>query len=109
MKLAIIGSRSLINIDISSYIPPGVKTIITGGARGIDTLAASYAKKHGIELVEILPDYKKHKRGAPIRRNDHIVDLADMILAFWDGKSKGTEYVVNLCKKRGKECRVILI
>ena len=82
--------------------------IITGGAKGIDALAATYAKRHYIDLVEILPDYKKHKRGAPIRRNDQIIELADMVLAFWDGKSKGTQYVINLCKKRNKECTIIL-
>lgn len=109
MKLAIIGSRNIRNIDIFPHIPSGVSLIISGGAKGIDTLAAAYAKKHDVKIVEILPDYKKHKKGAPIKRNSIIVDLADMILAFWDGKSKGTEYVINLCKKRGKECRIILI
>lgn len=109
MKLAIVGSRGLINIDISAHIPPDVTMIISGGARGIDTLAAAYAKEQGIELVEILPEYKKHGRSAPIRRNDVIVDRADMVLAFWDGRSRGTAYVIDLCKKRGKECRVIQI
>ena len=109
MKLAIIGSRSIKNIDLSAHIPPETTTIISGGAKGIDSLAAAYAKEHGIKLIEILPDYKKHKKGAPIKRNNIIVELVDFVLAFWDGKSKGTEYVINLCKKKGKKCRIILI
>ena len=48
MKLAIIGSRTLGEQDISRFIPPGVTEIVSGGARGIDRQAAAYARANGI-------------------------------------------------------------
>lgn len=106
MKLAIVGSRGL-SLDISPYIPEGVTEIVSGGAKGIDTCAKKYAQEHNIPLTEFLPDYKRYKLGAPLKRNLQIIQYADYILAFWDGKSKGTKYTIENCKKMGKECKII--
>jgi hypothetical protein len=95
-------------MNIAPHVPPDTRTIISGGAKGIDTLAANYAQEHGLQLIEILPDYNRFGRGAPIRRNDEIIDQAQVVLAFWDGKSKGTKYVIERCRKLGKSCTVIL-
>lgn len=102
MKVAIVGSRSL-NIDISSYIPVDCTSIISGGAVGIDSIAANYAKKNGKELIEYLPNYKLFGRAAPIKRNTLIIENADLVIAFWDGKSKGTLNSINQAKKLGKK------
>lgn len=107
MKIAIIGSRNL-TVDLSEYIPEGTTSIISGGAKGIDTCAANYAKENRLELIEFLPDYKKYGKGAPLKRNDLIIDAADIVLAFWDGKSKGTKYGIDRCKKSGKEVRIFI-
>lgn len=106
MKLAIIGSRGL-SLDISPYIPEGVTEIVSGGAKGIDTCAKEYALKHNIPFKEFLPDYKRYRHGAPLKRNLQIIEYADYILAFWDGKSKGTEYTIENCKKMGNKCKII--
>jgi hypothetical protein len=108
MKIAVIGSRNL-TVDLSEYVPEGTTAIISGGAKGIDTCAANYAKENGLELIEFLPDYKKYGRGAPLKRNDLIIDAADIVLAFWDGKSRGTKYGIDRCKKLGKEVRVFIL
>lgn len=79
-----------------------VSTIISGGAVGVDSFAAEYAKGHCIELVEFLPEYDKYGRSAPLIRNKKIVDLCDEVFAFWDGKSRGTMHTVNYAKKLGK-------
>ena len=71
--------------------------------------AISRAEKHGIKLTEFLPEYAKYKRGAPLKRNEQIIDYADMILAFWDGKSKGTKFVIEKARAAGKDVRVIVI
>ena len=42
-------------------------------------------------------------------RNKLIVDSADFVLAFWDGKSKGTKSVIEYCKKQGKPYEVRLV
>ena len=107
MKLAIIGSRSIVVKNLETYLPQGVSEIVSGGARGVDTVAADYAKRMGITLTEVLPEYARHKRAAPLMRNKQIAEYADEVLAFWDGSSKGTMHTVELFRKLGKKATVI--
>lgn len=100
MKVAVIGSRGLHVDHLEDYLPEGVTEIVSGGARGIDACAKDYALRHGLKLTEFLPEYEKYGRGAPLRRNITIIEYADFVLAFWDGKSRGTKYVIDNCKKR---------
>ena len=108
MKIAIIGSRTITDANISIYIPRNTTEIVSGGAKGIDTLAREYAISNNIKLTEFIPDYKRYGRGAPLKRNMQIIEYADRIIAFWDGRSKGTEYVINECKKINKQVDIIL-
>ena len=107
MKLAIIGSRHLTIENLEAYVPKGVTQIVSGGARGIDRAAAEYAVKQDIPLKEFLPDYARYGRGAPLKRNAQIAQYADAVLAFWDGKSRGTKYTLSLFEKLGKKATVI--
>ncbi len=109
MKLAIIGSRNLTVENIGEYLPNGVTEIVSGGAKGIDRLAADYAKQNGIALTEFLPDYARYGRGAPLKRNEQIAEYAEMALAFWDGSSKGTKYTLSLFDKLGKKTIIVKI
>ena len=103
MILAIIGSRSLNDVNLERYIPGNVTTIVSGGAIGIDTLSEKYADKNNIKKVIVQPDYKKYKKRSPLVRNKKIVDFSDMIIAFWDGKSKGTKQAIDYAYKKGKK------
>ena len=107
MKLAIIGSRCLTVAHLEEYIPQGVTEIVSGGAKGIDRCAEAYAREHGIKLTEFLPAYARYGRAAPLRRNEQIVAYADAVLAFWDGESAGTKYVIGLCQACGKPVQVV--
>ena len=100
MKVAVIGSRGLQIYHLEDYLPEGVTEIVSGGAQGIDTCAKNYALAHGLKLTEFLPEYSKYGRGAPLRRNITIIEYADLVLAFWDGRSRGTKYVIDNCNKR---------
>ena len=100
MRVAVIGSRGLHVDHLEDYLPEGVTEIVSGGAQGVDACARDYALAHGLKLTEFLPEYGKYGRGAPLRRNITIIEYADFILAFWDGKSRGTKYVIDNCKKR---------
>ncbi len=108
MKVAIIGSRNLTVTDLENYLPVDVTEIVSGGARGIDTCARNYAIRNGIKITEFLPQYDKYGRGAPLKRNLQIIDYSDMVIAFWDGKSRGTRYVIENCKKRNKKVTVFI-
>lgn len=100
MKVAVIGSRGLHVDHLGDYLPEGVTEIVSGGARGVDACAKDYALRHGLKLTEFLPEYEKYGRGAPLRRNIAIIEYADLVLAFWDGISQGTKFVIDNCKKR---------
>lgn len=107
MKAAVIGSRSLTVDDLGKYLPEGTTEIISGGAKGIDACAREYAVSHGIKLTEFLPEYKKYGRNAPLLRNISIIERADVVLAFWDGKSRGTKFVIERCYEVGKRIYII--
>lgn len=106
MKVAVVGSRNLRVDELGKYLPEGVTEIVSGGAKGVDTSAREYALANGIKLTEFLPEYDKYGRGAPLRRNITIIEYADLVLAFWDGSSHGTKYVIDNCKKRGVPVKV---
>ena len=107
MKIGVVGSRNLFIDEMDKFIPRSCEKIISGGAVGIDECAAKYARKQGIKLVEILPDYKKYGKAAPVLRNKNIADESDIVVAFWDGHSKGTRSIIDYCKKTNKICTVV--
>ena len=106
MKVAVIGSRSLTVQNMGEYLPQGVTEIVSGGAKGIDTCAREYAHQSGLKLTEFLPDYPRYGRSAPLRRNLEIIRYADQVIAFWDGRSHGTRFVIEECSKQGKKVTV---
>ena len=109
MKIALIGSRDLRVENFEQYLPQCTAEIVSGGARGIDSCAEAYAKAKGLKLTVFAPEYERFGRGAPIVRNKRIVDYADEVLAFWNGKSNGTKSVIEYCKKQGKTVTVVSV
>ena len=57
MKLLIVGSRTITDFDLSGHIPEDTHLIISGGAKGMDTVAERYADEHNIEKLIIRPQY----------------------------------------------------
>ena len=109
MKIAIIGSRGVKIDNIGEYLPDGVDEIVSGGAKGVDSCAAEYARANKIPLTEFLPEYSLYGRAAPLKRNDKIAEYADEVVAFWDGASRGTKYTIEAFEKLGKKVRIINI
>ena len=107
MKLLVVGSRSIESFDLSPYIPTDVKTIISGGANGIDALAEQYADVHRLSKYIIRPRYDLYGRSAPLKRNEQMVDMADAVLIIWDGQSKGAQYTLNYANKTNKPTTLI--
>ena len=108
MKIAVVGSRSVVVSEMGRYLSD-CEEIVSGGAVGVDSCAAEYAKEKGIKLTVFLPQYERYGRAAPMVRNKEIVDYADATIAFWDGKSRGTLSVIRYAKKTGKPCEIIFV
>ena len=107
MKLLVAGSRSIEKFDLEKYVPNDTELIISGGANGIDRIAEEYADRKRISKLIIRPRYEIYGRGAPIKRNEQMVDVADAVLVVWDGESRGTKYTVEYAKRQNK--KIILV
>ena len=109
MKVAVIGSRGLRVDDLRNYLPPETTEIVSGGAKGVDASARDYARKCGLKLTEYLPEYSRYGRAAPLKRNITIIENADLVLAFWDGRSRGTKYVIDNCTQRNIPVKIHIL
>jgi hypothetical protein len=115
IRIAVVGSRTfddyplmcstLDEIIVESF--GGKAVIVSGGARGADSLASRYAREHGLKLQEYLPDYRVNGKKAPWIRNLQIVDDCRLLMAFWDGKSRGTFHAISAARKAGRFVRVV--
>ena len=113
MNIGIVGSRGVTNEDWvfrkldKILLPLTVNNIVSGGARGVDTMAKNYANRNNINLIEHKPQYQNYPKGqewrAPLDRNTTIVEESNLIVAFWDGVSTGTMDSVNKARERGIE------
>ncbi len=109
MRVAVIGSRGLSIDNLGEYLPENTTEIVSGGAKGVDSCARAYAVRQGLKLTEYLPEYERYGRAAPLKRNITIIENADLVLAFWDGKSRGTKSVIDNCKKRNIPVAVYML
>lgn len=112
MKVAVVGSRSVNHYDVVKAIlnQYTFTQIISGGAKGVDTLAEQYSSEYNlVKPMVILPNWNRYNRGAGAVRNREIVDHSDFVIAIWDGKSKGTLISINYAKKQNKSIYVWLI
>lgn len=94
------GSRSITDVNLDLFIDPDhVGCVVSGGANGVDTLAEHWAKRNQIEFVAYLAQWDKFGKKAGIIRNHEMVDFCDVLISFWDGKSKGTLDTINYAKQ----------
>ena len=80
--------------------------VIHGGARGVDTIAGEVAAAQGFEVEIYMAEWDKYGRSAGFRRNITMVDCADEVIAFWDGRSRGTKHAIDAARERGLSVRV---
>ena len=81
--------------------------IVCGRANGADTLGEVYALDRGIKLKYFPADWDKHGKKAGYLRNEQMAKYADALIAFWDGKSKGTDSMIKLAKKHNLKTKVV--
>ena len=113
MKLAIVGCRIFNDYHLlqqsicKKFTISHIDCIVSGGAKGADTLAENFAKKYDIPTKIFFPEWDKYKRLASYIRNEQIIKYADEVIAFWDGKSRGTKSSIDLAKRECKPMYII--
>ena len=106
MRVLVTGSRSWVKSGVIAgrivMLPPGTE-VIHGGALGADRIAGFYARAYGCTESVYLPAWRNVRDGPePLERNDFMLELQpDLVLAFWDGESRGTAYTIREARKRG--------
>lgn len=112
MKIAIVGGRdftdfNLLRKTMNFFIFEDIKEIISGGARGADFLGKRYAENYAIKYIDYPACWDKYGKSAGFIRNQTIVDNCDMVLAFWDGESRGTADTIEKAKKAKKPTFIV--
>ena len=86
---------------------PEIIVIVSGHASGADTLGERYAQERGYETEVYPADWKTNGRAAGPIRNAQMAAVADALIAFWDGKSRGTKNMIDTATKRGLQVAVV--
>jgi predicted Rossmann fold nucleotide-binding protein DprA/Smf involved in DNA uptake len=78
-------------------------TVVTGDAKGVDAAAVRWAKERGLPWVAYEADWELYGLAAGPRRNEVLVADSDVVIAFWDGRSRGTASSISIAKNAGKK------
>lgn len=137
MRLAVVGSRDLARLDlVERYLNEhegALDVVVSGGARGVDRTAETWAADHGVPVMSfrpvnlgegdrswaverwmggqrsVLPGRYRGFAPAAFVRNGYIVEAADRVVAFWDGASNGTHHTINRARADGKLLEVVWV
>ena len=105
--------KSAIEIITKKTMLPDLTRIVSGGARGADTLGERFANEMGLEISRFIPDWDGLGKRAGYVRNAEMAKFAveddndGMLIAFWDGQSRGTKHMIDLANKYGLEVHVV--
>ena len=113
MKVIIAGGRDfndyeLLKKETDMFLKDELWTaeIVSGGAKGADKLGEQYARYRGLALTQFHADWSNGKQAGPIR-NAEMADYADALIAFWDGKSRGTANMIQNAKNKGLIIKIV--
>ena len=118
MHIIIAGCRyfndyAVVEKEVMNYIGKFIDKveieIISGGASGVDALGERFAKEHNLRLKVVPADWKTYGRSAGPRRNEQMARMAGTLIAFWDGKSRGTKNMIDTAKRLGLRVKTVTI
>jgi hypothetical protein len=117
LKVSITGSREYndyfsFKSCLNDYIKANkifVTEIISGGAKGTDTMAHTFAIEYNVPIKLHLPEWDKYGKSAGFIRNKLILDDAEMNFIFWNNVSKGAQWNISYCLKHNRPFKVFNI
>ena len=107
-RVIIAGSRTFNDYELlvktCDYYLQNVKTtmniiVVSGKAKGADELGEKYAKERRYKVESHPANWDKYGKGAGYIRNEEMAKISNALIAFWDGKSRGTNHMINLARK----------
>ena len=116
LRIIVAGSRNFTNYNylknkldsiLNEVIVSYDIIIVSGTARGVDTFGEKYAEERGLAVERYPANWDKYGKSAGYRRNVEMAKNADVLVAFWDGSSKGTKHMIDIAQKKGLIVRVI--
>ena len=110
MRVAIVGSRRYPAMRrVEEYVAglPSGATLVTGSASGVDAVVTAAARSRNLPVIRVPASFAEGKEPKlAARRNQRLVDQADVLVAFWDGSSPGTRATIDRALAVGKEIHV---
>ncbi len=113
MKVIIAGGRAFDNYDLlyqkcNEALSMQQKIeIVSGTANGADKLGERYANEKGHPIKQFQADWGKYGKSAGYKRNEEMAKYADALIAFWDGKSRGTKHMIDLANRYKLKLKVV--
>ena len=112
MKIIIAGSREVTDYNLileavrkSEF---DISEVVSGNARGVDKLGERYATENNIDLKIFPADWDRYGKRAGYIRNSEMGEYADGLIAIWDGKSKGTKYMIDIIDNNKKLLYILM-
>ena len=114
-RIIVAGGRDFSDIDLmeeklnhllQKRLPEDT-AIISGMANGADTLGTHWAEQHGFEVMRFPADWTMYGRSAGYKRNHEMLAAATGLVAFWDGRSRGTAHMIQIARDAGIKVVVI--
>ncbi len=115
MKIIIAGSRDITSVNevgfacFKSGLFAEATEIISGGAKGVDSLGEVIANMCGLPVKQFIPDWTKYGKKAGFLRNIEMAEYADALIAVWDGNSRGTQHMIDIAKAKGLKVFVHIV
>lgn len=105
MRTIIAGSRTIDSMQLVTKAVQeskfDISSVISGMARGVDSLAVQYATDNKITLVKMPANWDLHGKSAGYKRNEEMAKVADALIALWDGSSRGTKHMIDIAIAKG--------
>ena len=111
-KLIVAGTRDFSDYELLKTTLDKVKKVfefevVSGKARGADSLGERYARENNLPIAEFPADWDTHGKSAGYKRNADMANYADGCVVFWDGKSRGTQHMINLANEKGIKLSIV--